>query len=206
MDVLDLPVRSVSTLAPAPPRVMVACDGCGGSGVRRSERCVYCDGVGRRPLHAFELRVDVRDAEERDPLAAAVDRRSLAGSYRELDRALDELRRVDRRAHRGLLEAVDRGEALGPWLGEALTFVVVRMPDPVKVPREVRLNARVLRERRTRARGSGACRSDRAALEQRDKEIRKLDRAGKPVQWIAAEYGVSVSAVYAILAAEAASC
>lgn len=201
MDVLGLPVATSSTVAPVPVRT-VPCDGCAGSGVRRSERCVYCDGEGRRPLHAFELRVDVRDVDERDPLSAAVDRRREAGSYAELDRALDGLRRVDRSVHRDLLEAIDLREQLGPRLEEALAFVVVRMPDPVRVPADVRANERLLRERRTRARGSGPGRSDRAALAVRNAEIRRLDRDRRPVQWIAREYGLSVSTVYEILGGE----
>lgn len=196
MDVLGLPVRTAETVA-APVVRTVPCDACDGSGVRMSVRCGYCDGEGRRPLHLFELRVDLRDREERDPLAAAVDRRGDVGSYHELDRALAELRAADRGAHRGLLEAVDSELAVPAELESALSFVVVRMPEPVKVPAEVRANARLLRDRRTRAKGRAAG----PALVRRDREIRRLVRQGKPAQWVAQEYGLSVSSVYAIVRA-----
>lgn len=193
MDVLDLPVRTADTAAPAVVR-SVPCDACDATGVRRSARCVYCGGEGRRPLHLFELRVDLRDVEERDPLSSAVERRSESGSYSELDRALAELRSEDRVAHRGLLEAVDETLSVPGDLDGALSFVVARMPERIVVPAEVRANARLLRERRTRARG----RQSGPALVQRDKEIRRLARQGKPAQWIAQEYGLSVASVYAI--------
>lgn len=197
MDVLGLPVASVSTVAPA-ARVVVVCDACDGSGVRFGDRCAYCGGEGRRPRHVFELRVDVRPVEERDPLAGMVDRRDRLGSYRELVRALDALRSRDRRVHGRLLEAVDARGLLTGELEEGLRFVVARMPDPVRVPREVVEHEREVRRRRTRARGRGSG----PALAVRNREIRRLVRRGSPVQWVAQEYGLGVSTVYAIVREE----
>jgi hypothetical protein len=71
-------------------------------------------------------------------------------------------------------------------------YIDSRMPDPIRVPGDVRLNERELKDRRTRARGKGG------PLKVRDSEIRRLARAHGP-QWIAAEYGLSVSQVYRIV-------
>jgi hypothetical protein len=208
MDALGLRVGSTSTRATeSRPRRTVTCDACNGEGVGGAhldddgleyrDQCARCEGTGRRELHAFELALDVRDVEERDPLSTAVDARTESGSYLELDRALDALRRSDRVGHRDLLAAVDAHRfPLVAACEVALAFVVARMPEHVKVPAQVVANARELAKHRTRAKGRS---SDRRALEQRDKEIRRLHRDGKPVPWIAQEYGLSVSTIYAVL-------
>jgi hypothetical protein len=150
----------------------------------------------------FELRIDVRDVEERDPLVAAIDRRAQAGSYVECDRALEALRRRDWRAHEELLEAVDSGVVPLPDRCESpLAFVVVRMPDPVRVPVEVRANAREREGWRRRVKGRGA---SNGALLARDVEIRRLVRRGMPVQRVAFEFGLSVSTVYRVVQESAA--
>lgn len=192
MDSLGVRVGSASTSSATRPRRTVPCDRCGGSGMWKGERCPTCDGDGRRVLHVFELALDLRDVDERDPLVAAIDRRNRAGSYGELDRALDELRRRAPVVARGLLAAVDHGRVLDLRLELALGFVVDRMPDPVKVPAEVRANERERREQRKRAKGRSV---DAASRERRDVEIRKLVGERKPVQWVAAEFGLSVAQV-----------
>jgi DNA-binding NarL/FixJ family response regulator len=70
------------------------------------------------------------------------------------------------------------------------------MPDPIRVPASVRANQLELAGRRTRAKGRS---SDPNALARRDLEIRQHHRTGRPAQWIAAEYGLSVSTVYEVL-------
>lgn len=196
-DALRAPVGSSATAATARPRRRVRCDRCDGEGVWKGERCALCDGDGWRDLHVFELAIDVRDRDERDPLAAAVEARAEAGSYVELDRALERLRAWSVIRWGSLLDEVDRFRAPASTAGEqGLSFVVPRMPDPIRVPADVRANARLLRERRTRAKGRG---SDPRALAERDREIRLHRRAGRSVQWIAAEYELSVATVYEVL-------
>lgn len=197
MDAQHVPVGSVATVATARPRRTVRCDGCGGDGVHGSgRRCEVCGGAGRCDLHVFELRVDGRDQEERDALVAAIERRAQAGSYVELDRALELLRRRDRGGYRGLLAAVDAGETPLPDSVEAaLVFVVARMPEPVRVPAEVRANGRERAEWRRRVKGRGV---SAEALRRRDGEIRRALRQGVPTQRVAFEYGLSVATVYRI--------
>lgn len=222
MDVLGVPVRTAE-LAPAREHRTKECDGCGGLGIdvrREDRRCRYCDGEGRRvaPL-LLELGGeedfsgdDVLDQFGR--MMDSVERRNAAGSYHELDVALAGfMDPVDKVGRFGLLATgavlarrlIDEVYLLG-LCGEedlgaddrrllelGLAYLVSRMPDPIRVPGEIGKNAKLRRDWRTRARGRGA-----APLSVRDAEIRKLARVGKPVQWIAQEYGLSVSAVYAI--------
>ncbi len=200
MDSLGRDVGSEgSGVAASRPRQVVRCDACNGDGVHgNGQRCRVCDGTGRRDLHAFELRLDVRDVAERDPLADSVDRRIDLGSYLELDQALDWLRRQDRAGHRLLLEQVDARRRLTVPAEAALGLVVERMPEPIRVPAVIRLNDWELRRRRTLAHGRGA---GRRLLSERDREVRKLVRDGHPVQWVAREFELGVSTVYGIVRA-----
>lgn len=219
MDSQGVRVGSVATSATARPRQTVECDACGGDGVRRGERCVRCDGVGRRDLHVFELHLDTRDVDERDPLLTAIETRNAAGSYAELERALvgiarhvnkpavfAPLTRVAPGALRLLdevflppadrvLDELEEGERQLVEL--SLRYVVWRMPERIRVPAQVVANARELREQRKRVRG----RQGLAAVK-RNSEIRQLVRRGSPSQHIAVEYGLSVAQVNRIVAGE----
>lgn len=202
MDAQQVRVGSSTTTSTARPRATVRCDACNGEGVRGHQRCDRCEGAGRRDLHVFDLHVDTRDVDERDPMTAAIEARAESGSYRELDRALEMLRSADAIAWLQLLACVD--EQRIPTVGDphqvaferGLRFVVDRMPDPIKVPPGVAANARLLAEHRTRARGRGP---GKLATRQRDAEIHRHQRDGRSPQWIAGEYGLHVSTVYAIV-------
>jgi hypothetical protein len=76
MDTTGARVGSSSTTATARPERTVLCDACAGEGVRHQERCVYCDGQGRRQLHAFNLHLQPEDDADADPLDDAIDRRN----------------------------------------------------------------------------------------------------------------------------------
>jgi len=218
MDAQRVRVGSSTTTATARPRRTVPCDRCHSTGLFRGERCPSCAGAGRRELHAFELALDTRDVDERDPLAAAIEERDRTGSYHELERALAGIRvHVNKPARyqwltdnatvalRLIDEVLVPPPARAEWqldpgeralLDLALAYIDSRMPATIRVPVEVRANARILRDRRTRAKGRG---SDPRALEQRNREIRQHHRQGRSVQWLAAEYELSVATVYEIL-------
>lgn len=205
MDAHGVRVGSTDTTSTARPRHRKTCDRCNGTGVWKRDRCTLCDGEGRRDVHVFELRLDdgrrdTRDAEER--MADAIDARNQAGSYREIERALAMLRARNRAAHAALLAAVD--QQLVPFPGPlepVLAFLDQRMPDPIRVPVDVRANARERREWARRAKGRSA---SPQALENRDREIRQALRKGAPTQRVAFEYGLSVSQVNRIVAGHAA--
>jgi hypothetical protein len=67
MDVTGARVGSSSTTATARPERTVLCDACAGEGVRHQQRCVYCDGQGRRQLHAFNLHLQPEDDADARP-------------------------------------------------------------------------------------------------------------------------------------------
>lgn len=77
----------------------------------------------------------------------------------------------------------------------ALAFIEALMPDPIVVPSAVRAASRRAVEHRTKAKGRAAG----PALKQRDKEIRGHVKAGRSVQWCAAEYELGVTQVYEIV-------
>lgn len=205
MDAFGVRVGSAATASSARPRRSVVCDACDGAGVRRGERCVRCDGEGRRDLHVFELHLDVRDVDERDPLLSAIERRNASGSYRELERGLVALWAAEAAAAVQLLACVDEQripsfEAPHYLVFErGLRFVVERMPSPIRVPAEVVANARERAEWRKRVKGRG---TSAEALRRRDGEIRRALRGGVPLQRVAFEYALSVRRVQQIARGE----
>lgn len=221
MDALGLRIGSETTSSTARPRRTVACDACSGDGVRASLRCARCDGTGRRDLHAFELHLDTRDEAERDPLLQAIEDRNRAGSYAELEHALADLRRgagntprfAPLREHAAaalrLLDAVHLPpttiapadlNAAEQWLVDlALAYLDSRLPDPLRVPAEVRANARERREWARRAKGRS---TSPQALAERNRNLVRDVRRGVPKQRVAFEYGLTVSAIDRVLRGE----
>lgn len=184
------------------------------------DACPRCNGSGRRTVAVFDLQLE-QERSDVDALTASIDRRDKAGSYAELEAALrgiyahmnkpltfTALTANARQALRLLdeiylppvtreIESLDQFE--DALLELALAYIDSRMPDPIRVPAGVSANARTIAQHRTKVRGRGA---GPRATDQRNKEIRRLARQRKPVQWIAAEYGLSVSTVYAIVSGE----
>lgn len=196
MDAQRVDVGDATSTATARPRATVRCDACNGDGAHGNQRrCDVCGGSGRRDLHAFELRVDLEPGDV-DPVDRAIEARDRAGSYRALDLALDELRARSWRLHAALLAAVDAGEPLSARLEVALRFLVDRMPEPIRVPGDVRANELERRRQHERARGTRGLTADA-----RNREIRRLVlRDHRPTQWVAGEFGLSPSQVNRIVA------
>lgn len=202
MDSVGARVGSSETAATARPRRTVRCDACDGEGVRLGERCPYCDGAGRRDLHAFELAFVPPDAVvDADPVDVAIDRRNDSGSYAELDRALAALRARSLPQLRALLALAETGER-SDAAGAGLAFVAARMPAAVRVPAAVRANAAERRRHLERLKGRRLNGDAGRAVEARDREIRKLIGSGRPTQWVAFEFGLSVRRVNQIVAGE----
>lgn len=201
MDSESRPIRTVETRdLPGRPPVTVMCDACGGEGVGGAhlddegreyrDRCERCGGSGRRsvtPLSPDPVDVAARAS---DPVTAKLERRARLGSYRELDAALGWLRAYAPRGYRALLE-----ERRGPVRDRALRLVSGRMPARIRVPREVVEAAKLERQRaagRPQPVGKGA---GVVALEKRNGQMVRLVDQGKPAQWVADQYGVSVATV-----------
>jgi hypothetical protein len=200
-------VGSADTHATSRPRKRVKCDACQDrdgkpTGVLHGDRCPHCDGDGWRDLHRFDLHLDVRDTTDVDALCAAIDRRDDIGSYHQLDLAIAGIgKHVNKQLRhaavtvyaadaRRLLDEVylhaERDlDQLTVWehdlLVLTLDYLDTRMPDPIKVPPGVAANARARRDQLKVARGRGA---DPHALRQRDEQIRRWAREGKPYPWI----------------------
>lgn len=196
------------------------CDGCGGTGVgyphldeqghEYRDPCGHCGGSGRRVAVLFDLAVERERGDVGTALEQAIERRRAAGDYVVLERALADLRRLHPRCWRVLVGTCvlrqtppAAGTFRASLLDLSLRFVEARMPDRPKVPGDVWAAWRRT-ETAPPSRAVGrAAGTKQLAL--RDKEIRKLDRDGKPRQWIAAEYGLSVASVKAIVNGRAAA-
>lgn len=204
MDALEQPIRTETADAPTRPARVVKCDACEGSGVGGAhldaegleyrDRCRYCDGTGHRAVTSITSDDDARRDDE------AIERRANAGSYRELDRALDQLHAAHPRVWAATMSVHVHHTAPEPTAGTyhaqllrfALVYLDARMPDPIRVPGSVREADRNRAEQLKRIRGRG---TSTRALAERDREIRRLARQGKPRPWIASEYGLSVRQV-----------
>lgn len=199
------------------PARTVPCDACGASGVgvphldeegrEYRDKCPRCDGSGRRVVAApFDLAVD---DGERGQAWPGIDPERLAardrlGSYHELELALEALQDRHPRCHGALMACWERLGEPGPGLQRqlaevGLAYVDRRMPDPIRVPNGLARNAK------ERAAALKAVRGSRSsqALEVRDAEIRKMIRKGRPTQWVAQQFGLSVRRVNAIVQGEA---
>lgn len=223
MDSTRSVVGSQDTHASARPRKTVKCDACqdaGGkpTGVIRNEPCPHCEGTGRRDLHVFDLRLDLREDGDADPIDVAIDRRDDAGSYHALDLALAGISRhankplpflaltLNATLARRLLDDVfllqerqlhELAVFEQSLVELALAYIDSRMPDPIVVPRDVTQNAR----ERTQAPKANGHVLTGVALHRRDKEIRNLVLTKHlGVQYVARQYGISPSQVNRICA------
>lgn len=178
------------------------CDRCAGEGAWKGARCEVCDGRGRVAVPGSWVKSRPAGngfgSDGDAAVLAACDRREKAGSYRELDRALADLRRAFGARAVELLDTptVELSEGALVTVDLLLVFVDQRMPDPVRVPSWAVKNEQDRCRHRTVVRGRQA---GVMASARRDREIRALARDGQAVQWIAAEYGVSVRLVYEIV-------
>lgn len=167
------------------------CDRCGGTGVYPAgRRCPTCDGAGRREWSPFELRgVELPGearAEDGSGLLARpreLARLYAAGSYAELERALSRLAGVNVRAHRLWVNrhvagvGVELDEAGVYLLERSWRFVDAAMPDPVRVPGDIRAAARRQPGAQlAQVRGRHAPSGLRA---ERDREMRRLFSIGE---------------------------
>lgn len=220
MDAQHVRVGSTSTAPTARPRQRKTCDRCNGAGVWKGARCELCDGDGRRDVHVFDLHIDTREPGD-DPLDQAIEQRNESGSYAELERALVGIvHHVNKPVRYRWL--TDNAVAAVRLLDEitiagrddstltpveralfdlAVAYIDSRMPAEIKVPAEVRANAREQREWRKRVKGRAA---SNGAIAKRDTDVRALIRRGVPTQRVAFEYGLSVSQVNRIVKGDAA--
>jgi len=215
MDALQRPVQTTEqTAPPTKPAQRVLCDACGGSGVGGAhldedgseyrEPCFYCDGSGKRVLARFDLELELVERGYSYDVATehAITTRDKLGSYHELDQALAKLpppwRKVVYDVHvNRLVDERDLGETEAYRLTAAMRDLEARMPERIRVPGAVRANQKLLRDHAKALRGKRGL-----AVVHRDKEIRKLVRVGRPVQWVAREYGLTVRRVYQIVNGE----
>lgn len=220
MDADHAPVQTSDVSArPTKPSRMVTCDACEGSGVGGAhlrdladpsseyrDPCRYCAGSGKRAVAVFDLQLEQERSDQGTALEAAIDRRRDTGSYHELDQALQVLPA----RWRTLLLAVHADRVvtereLDGWehamLEAALVVVEQLMPATIRVPASVKAAVKHATERegRTLANGRGA---GKLLTDRRDKEIRRLVRQGRPTQWVAGEYALSVASVNRIVNGE----
>lgn len=209
MDTLQRPVQtSQASAPPTRPARVVRCDACDGTGTGKPhldengreyrDRCAYCDGSGQRTIASFDLQLEHASSERTDPVTEAIERRAEVGSYCELDHALARLpgpwRAVVWNVH---VAQVAEREQLEPRqqvvLDVAVRSLLLAMPDRIRVPGAVREAEKRRQAHRAVVKGRRGL-----ATAARDKEIRKLLRQGRPVPWVAREYGLSVRRVYQI--------
>lgn len=151
-------------------RRWVICDSCGGGAKGRApgvhangHPCRRCQDSGR-PGHVQagppirfttgNTRVEVELAlDETDPVFRCLAQRKLAGSYDELIAATRELRSLSEHGYRLIAgtyierrqEPGSLSDQLRRRLDAALHFVVLRMPEPIRVPSRVRAQQRKLK-------------------------------------------------------------
>jgi hypothetical protein len=117
------------------------CDRCAGDGTWKGDRCPSCDGAGRVsvPIHR-DMGTQEQGPDELGAWDRAIARRDEAGSYHELDVALDGLPRLRRRLFHmvyvsrsaGLLSETEHRE-----VERAVHQLLDAMPDEIRVPRDV---------------------------------------------------------------------
>lgn len=167
----------------------VRCDRCGGDGAYKFHRCELCGGTGRRSV--------TRD-EEQERERRQLDEGSLIPEpWWTLCLWLDRLRlfaprsstlvwavHVTKRTPASTLAGGER------WaMNEALLWLAARTPDDLEVPSWAR-HAATAETRPPKGRWANG-----HNLANRDSEIRKLIRQGKPQQWIARQYGLTPARV-----------
>lgn len=188
----------------------VTCPFCNESGVYKFLRCEHCDGEGRVAVPGSWLSEPEKPrssgGDAVDVQLAALERRDEAGHWHALELAITELRRRAPHCARVLadvyesrqreLDELDDVDEIA--LRAAVLFLDLILPSPIEVPGWVtKFEERRLEHLRT-VRGRGA---DDRALQARNREIERLLRQSKPIQWIADHYGLSVRQVYEIRAA-----
>jgi hypothetical protein len=189
--------KRVSTAdAPAPAQTRrVMCDRCAGFGVWKGDRCELCDGAGKVSVPI------VRDVGKADPDKSsdglgpwdrAIDRRGKAGSYHELDVALDGLPRLRRRLFHlvyvaksaGLLSETEHRE-----VERAVHQLLDAMPAEIRVPRDV---VAAGKRKQLAPRGYDVSQGQR---DQRDAVWKARYKAGETTAAIALSDGVDRSTV-----------
>lgn len=208
MDSEQQALRTATTTGlPTKPARVVTCDACGGWGVGKPHldengnewraRCERCNGSGHRTVASGGKSEGAREDED------MIERRGNAGSYLEMDRALASLRLVSPRLWALVTSTYVVGEIAAGSESARLTlglaYLEARMPATIRVPSGVIAASKNRAEQLRRIRGRG---SSPQALALRDKEIRRHARAGRARQWIAGEYGLSVSQVGRIVNGE----
>lgn len=175
------------------------------------EPCHVCGGSGTRPIvakvRAFHDGREVEPDEDVIALDPVLAKLAAKGSYPELVAVLRQLSVAHPKAYETIVAAhVDHTAqptpgTLGAALCEyALRYLEVKMPEKVRVPREIRKAFETWQGRQGKTLVYGPGVSDAQRLK-RDKEIRRLIlREEKPSQWVAAEYGLSVASVNRIVA------
>lgn len=192
------------------------------TGVIRGEACRRCGGSGSAPVAGSWLSAPL--GEERtggdalDAMLDAIERRRELGDWDALEKAkagivrhvnkplrfaaltlngVDAVRLLDEVyviSERDLGRLSRFEEAL---IELALAYIDTRMPDPIRVPRDILRNA----EERAKAPKAKGQALNGVSQQRRDAEIRNLVLVkDKPVQWVAAEYGLSPSQVNRICA------
>lgn len=217
MDADRRPVQTATEAAPpTKPARVVDCDKCGGSGTgvphldldsgrEWRDPCVRCNGTGKRTVATLPPLLSGPDEDAVDTrLEQAILDRDDAGSYHELEHALAQLEPWPRRlVHVVYTTKAFDVDVFSPAaverLAEAMRTVDALMPVLIRVPRDVREAAKQQRLQRERLKGLARSRD---ALVARDRDIRRLIRRGRPTQWVAGEYGLSVSQVNRIVAGE----
>lgn len=201
-------IRTASSDVPTRPAHTVPCDACDSKGVGKPhlrdlddpsseyrDPCERCGGSGRRVVAKFDLATEIRERSD-DPVVAMIENRQDAGDYAIVER---ELARLPKRARTLLLAVHGPNQTVEPHslslddetaVELALELIEENLPDTLRVPGWARSADRNAREHRLRVRGTRG-----KSAKQRDKEIRSLIRHGKPTQWVASEYGLSVSRV-----------
>lgn len=183
------------------------------TGVIRGAPCRRCGGTGSAPVAGSWLSAPLgkdqrTGGDALDAMLDAIERRRELGDWDALEKAKAGIvHHVNKplRFAALTLNAVDAVRLLDEVyvLGErdqttltrfeealielALAYIESRMPDPIRVPRDILRNA----EERAKAAVAKGQALNGLSRERRDKLIRQWDRQGKPRQWIGQQTGLS---------------